>query len=54
LHRVTYDTFDVLAAGEARFDQVLHQGVRPVWSLTWPGITAKTRSRTVELAATAA
>jgi len=21
-----------------RFDQVLHQGVRQVWSLTWPGI----------------
>lgn len=44
LHRVTYPgSFDVLAAGEARFDQVLHQGVRPVWSLTWPGITEKTR-----------
>ncbi len=24
LHRVTYGSFDVLAAGEARFDQVLH------------------------------
>ncbi|MEI9952596.1 MAG: hypothetical protein WDO74_27355 [Pseudomonadota bacterium] len=44
LHRVTYPgTFDVLAAGDARFDQVLHQGVRPVWSLTWPGVSAKTR-----------
>ena len=43
LHRVTYGSFDVLAAGEARFDQVLHQGPRPVWSLTWPGITDKTR-----------
>ncbi|HYQ15241.1 MAG TPA: hypothetical protein VEQ58_05785, partial [Polyangiaceae bacterium] len=43
LHRVSYGTFDVLAAGEARFDQVLHQGVRPVWSLTWPGIKADTR-----------
>jgi hypothetical protein len=44
LHRVTYPgSFDVLAAGEARFDQVLHQGVRPVWSLTWPGIKADTR-----------
>jgi len=42
LHRVKYQTFDVLAAGEARFDQVMHQGVRPVWSLTWPGITAST------------
>jgi hypothetical protein len=44
LHRVTYPgSFDVLAAGDARFDQVLHQGVKPVWSLTWPGVTAKTR-----------
>jgi len=44
LHRVTYPgSFDVLAAGEARFDQVLHQGVRPVWSLSWPGLTEKTR-----------
>lgn len=44
LHRVTYPgSFDVLAAGEARFDQVLHQGVRPIWSLTWPGIKADTR-----------
>jgi hypothetical protein len=43
LHRVSYGTFDVLAAGEARFDQVLHQGLRPVWSLTWPGIEADTR-----------
>jgi len=43
LHRVSYGGFDVLAAGEARFDQVLHQGLRPVWSLTWPGITEKTR-----------
>jgi hypothetical protein len=42
LHRVKYQTFDVLAAGDARFDQVMHQGVRPVWSLTWPGITAET------------
>lgn len=44
LHRVTYPgSFDVLAAGEARFDQVLHQGVRPVWSVSWPGIKADTR-----------
>jgi hypothetical protein len=44
LHRVMYQgSFDVLAAGDARFDQVLHQGVRPVWSVTWPGITTKTR-----------
>jgi hypothetical protein len=41
---VTYPgSFDVLAAGDARFDQVLHQGIRPVWSLTWPGITQPTR-----------
>ena len=34
LHRVMYPgSFDVLAAGEARFDQVLHQGGRPLWSL---------------------
>lgn len=44
LHRVTYPgSFDVLAAGEARFDQVLHQGGRPVWSLTWPGLKKPTR-----------
>src|SRR4029078_7450550 len=44
LHRVMYPgSFDVLGAGEARFDQVLHQGVRPVWALSWPGITQKTR-----------
>ena len=44
LHRVTYPgSFDVLAAGDARFDQVLHQGRRPVWSLTWPGVKAQTR-----------
>ncbi|HEY2900030.1 MAG TPA: hypothetical protein VGL59_05620 [Polyangia bacterium] len=44
LHRVTYPgSFDVLAAGDARFDQVLHQGRRPVWSLTWPGMKAQTR-----------
>ena len=44
LHRVTYPgSFDVLAAGDARFDQVLHQGIRPVWSVTWPGITQQTR-----------
>jgi len=44
LHRVMYPgTFDVLAAGEARFDQVLHQGRRPLWSLAWPGIKQPTR-----------
>jgi hypothetical protein len=44
LHRVTYPgSFDVLAAGDARYDQILHQGVRPVWSLTWPGVSKPTR-----------
>jgi hypothetical protein len=44
LHRVTYPgSFDVLAAGEARFDLVLHQGVRPVASVTWPGVKQGTR-----------
>jgi hypothetical protein len=44
LHRVTYPgSFDVLAAGDARFDQVLHQGIRPVWALAWPGIKQPTR-----------
>ena len=36
-------SFDVLAAGDARFDQVLHQGNRPVWALAWPGLTQPTR-----------
>jgi len=44
LHRVMYPgSFDVLAAGDARFDQVLHQGIRPVWALAWPGIKQPTR-----------
>jgi hypothetical protein len=45
LHRVTYDwgnTFDVLAAGEPRFQRVLHQGNQPIWSVTWPGLTGET------------
>jgi hypothetical protein len=45
LHRVTYDwgnTFDVLAAGEPRFQRVLHQGNQPIWSVTWPGLTQDT------------
>ena len=33
--------FDVLAAGEARFQRVLDQGNQPIWSLTWPGLTEK-------------
>ena len=44
LRRVSYSgAFDVLAAGEARFQQVLHQGGVPLASLTWPGIKASTR-----------
>lgn len=44
LHRVTYPgSFDVLAAGEARLDMVMHQGGRPLPSLTWPGIKRPTR-----------
>jgi hypothetical protein len=44
LYRVMYPgSFDVLAAGDARFDQVMHQGLRPVWSLAWPGIKQPTR-----------
>jgi hypothetical protein len=45
LHRVTYfyeNSFDVLAAGEARFQRALHQGNQPLWSLTWPGVTEAT------------
>jgi hypothetical protein len=43
LHRVTYPgSFDVLAAGEARFQQVLHQNT-PLASLSWPGIKKATR-----------
>jgi len=43
LRRVHYAGFDVLAAGEARFQQVLHQGGLPLASLSWPGIKAPTR-----------
>ncbi len=44
LRRVQYPgSFDVLAAGEARFQQVLHQGGRPLASVTWPGIKKATR-----------
>ena len=45
LHRVLYNggnSFDVLAAGEPRYQRALHQGNQPVWSVTWPGLTAKT------------
>jgi hypothetical protein len=45
LYRVLYSyghTFDVLAAGEANFQRVLHQGNHPIRSLTWSGLTART------------
>jgi hypothetical protein len=45
LHRVLYNyanSFDVLAAGEPRFQRVLQQGNQPLWSLTWPGLTKAT------------
>jgi hypothetical protein len=43
LHRLSYPPFDVLAAGEARFDLALHQGGRPINAVSWPGIKGKTR-----------
>jgi hypothetical protein len=51
LHRVLYSggggefpeaPHDVLAAGEARYQWVLHQGNQPLTSVTWPGLTAST------------
>lgn len=45
LYRVFYlatNAFDVLAAGEARYQRVLHQGNQPIWSLTWPGLKQDT------------
>jgi hypothetical protein len=45
LYRVFYlstNAFDVLAAGEARFQRALRQGNQPIWSLTWPGLKADT------------
>ncbi|MFT3922021.1 MAG: hypothetical protein QM778_05770 [Myxococcales bacterium] len=45
LRRVLYsgnNSFDVLAAGEPRYQRVLNQGNQPLWSLTWPGLTEKT------------
>jgi hypothetical protein len=40
LHRLNYG-FDVLEAGESRFQRALEQGNQPIWSLTWPGLTGK-------------
>jgi hypothetical protein len=45
LHRVLYNgthTFDVLAAGDARYQRVLTQGNQPLWSVTWPALTGPT------------
>ncbi|HVU04174.1 MAG TPA: hypothetical protein VHE30_20595 [Polyangiaceae bacterium] len=45
LHRVLYSgnaSFDLLAAGEARYQRVLEQGNQPLWSVTWPGLTDAT------------
>jgi hypothetical protein len=45
LHRVLYsgnNSFDVLAAGDARLARVLEQGNQPIWSVTWPGLTDPT------------
>jgi hypothetical protein len=42
LHRLTYfynNSFDVLVAGEARYQRALHQGNQPFWTVTWPGVT---------------
>jgi hypothetical protein len=45
LHRVFYgwaNEHDTLAAGEANFQSVLHQGSLPVTSVTWPGLAGDT------------
>jgi hypothetical protein len=45
LRRVFYgwaDEHDTLAAGEAQFRSVLHQGAQPVTSVTWPGLMGDT------------
>jgi hypothetical protein len=45
LHRVLYNyanSFDVLAAGDPRFQRVHDQGNQPLWSLTWPGLKKET------------
>ena len=48
LHRVLYNggnTFDVLAAGEPRYQRVLHQGNQPLWTLSWPGLDGEDHAR---------
>ncbi len=45
LRRVFYawaNEHDTLAAGEAQFQSVLHQGAQPVTSVSWPGLTGDT------------
>lgn len=45
VYRVYYlatNAFDVLAAGEPRYERALEQGNLPLWSLTWPGLTEAT------------
>ncbi len=45
LTRVLYGyahTFDVLAAGDANFERILHQGNLPIRSLAWSGLTERT------------
>jgi len=45
LYRVFYlatNAFDVLAAGEPRYERALEQGNLPLWSLTWPALTEET------------
>jgi hypothetical protein len=42
LYRVLYIGFDVLAAGEPRYQRVLEQGNQPIWSVTWPGLVEPT------------
>jgi hypothetical protein len=45
LTRVLYGyahTFDVLAAGDANFQRILHQGNLPIRSLAWSGLTERT------------
>lgn len=48
LRRITHanyqgeEWFDHLAAGQEHFERLFNQGNRPVLSLTWPGLTART------------
>jgi hypothetical protein len=45
LRRILYgggQSFDVLVAGEARYQRAMEQGNQPLWSVTWPGLKEKT------------